>query len=31
MKEMLLFYRDDCGYCHKAHRALAGLFEENPA
>ena len=31
MKEMLLFDRDDCGYCHKAHRALAELFEENPA
>lgn len=26
-----MFHRDDCGYCHKAHRALAELMEEKPA
>ena len=31
MKDVLLFYRDDCGYCDRAHRALAELMEANPA
>jgi glutaredoxin len=31
MKPILMFYLDDCGYCHKAHRAMDELFEENPA
>ena len=31
MKDLLLFYRDDCGYCHKAHRAMDELMEETPA
>ncbi len=31
MKELTLFYLDDCGYCHKARRALDELFAENPA
>lgn len=30
MKDVLLFYRDDCGYCVKAHRALSELMEELP-
>ena len=30
MKDVLLFYLDDCGYCVKAHRALAELREELP-
>ena len=30
MKDILLFYRDDCGYCHKAHQALDELMEELP-
>ncbi len=31
MKEVLMFYLEDCGYCHKARRALEELFAENPA
>ena len=31
MKPVLMFYLDDCGYCHKAHRAMEELFAENPA
>ena len=31
MKPILMFYLDDCGYCQKAHRAMAELFEEKPA
>ena len=31
MKELTMFYLDDCGYCHKAHRAMDELFQENPA
>ena len=30
MKDVLLFYRDDCGYCHKAHQALEELMKELP-
>ena len=30
-KEILLFSRDDCGYCAKAHKAIAELKAENPA
>ena len=30
MKDILLFYRDDCGYCHKAHQALDELMGELP-
>ena len=30
MKDILLFYRDDCGYCDRAHRALAELMDELP-
>lgn len=31
MKPILMFYLDDCGYCHKAHRALEELRAEKPA
>ena len=31
MKELLMFYLDDCGYCHKAHRAMDELMDANPA
>ena len=31
MKDILMFYLDDCGYCDKAHRAMDELFAENPA
>ena len=31
MKEITMFYLDDCGYCHKAHKALDELMEEKPA
>ena len=31
MKDIILFYLNDCGYCQKAHQALAELTEENPA
>ena len=31
MKDILMFYLDDCGYCHKAHQAMDELFVENPA
>ena len=31
MKELLMFYLDDCGYCQKARKALDELFAENPA
>ena len=30
-KEILLFSRDDCGYCAKAHKAIAELKAEDPA
>ena len=30
-KKILLFSRDDCGYCAKAHKAIAELKAENPA
>ena len=30
MQEITMFYLDDCGYCHKAHRALEELYEKNP-
>lgn len=30
MKPITMFYRDDCGYCLKAHRALDELMEEIP-
>ena len=30
MKDILMFYLDDCGYCHKAHQALDELMEELP-
>ena len=31
MKDIIMFYLDDCGYCRKARRALDELMEENPA
>ena len=31
MKELTMFYLDDCGYCLKARRALDELLAENPA
>ena len=31
MKELTMFYLEDCGYCSKARKALAELYEENPA
>ncbi|MBQ6533259.1 MAG: thioredoxin family protein [Solobacterium sp.] len=31
MKEITMFYLDDCGYCHKAHKALDELMAEKPA
>ena len=31
MKKITMFYLTDCGYCHKAHRALDELMEQNPA
>ena len=31
MKELTEFYRNDCGYCDRAARALDELFLENPA
>lgn len=30
-KEILLFSREDCGYCAKARKAIAELKAENPA
>ena len=30
MKEVLMFYLEDCGYCQKARRALDELFEADP-
>ena len=30
MKEILMFYRDDCGYCDMAFRALEELMGANP-
>ena len=30
MKDILMFYLDDCGYCHKAHQAMDELMAENP-
>ena len=31
MKKILMFHRDDCGYCAKACRAIDELYEEKPA
>ncbi len=31
MKELTMFYLDDCGYCRKARQALEELFAEVPA
>ena len=31
MKELTMFYLEDCGYCAKARQALDELFRENPA
>ena len=31
MKDLTMFYLDDCGYCHKAHQAMDELFAANPA
>ena len=31
MKELTMFYLDDCGYCAKARQALDELLQENPA
>lgn len=31
MKELTMFYLDDCGYCLKARQALDELFQETPA
>ena len=30
MKELTMFYLEDCGYCAKARQALDELFRENP-
>ena len=30
MKELTMFYLDDCGYCAKARKALEELYAENP-
>ena len=29
MKQLTMFYLDDCGYCTKARRALEELYAEN--
>ena len=31
MKDILMFYLDDCGYCRKAHQAMDELMEADPA
>lgn len=31
MKDVLMFYLDDCGYCRNARLALDELFAETPA
>ena len=31
MKELTMFYLDDCGYCQKARRALEELYAAEPA
>ena len=31
LKELTMFYLEDCGYCAKANRALEELYAENPA
>lgn len=31
MKKILMFHRDDCGYCTRAFRAMDELYAENPA
>lgn len=31
MKDILMFHRDDCGYCARAFRAIDELYAENPA
>ena len=31
MKELIMFYLDDCGYCHRAQRALEELAAEDSA
>ncbi len=30
MKELTMFYLEDCGYCAKARTALTELYKENP-
>lgn len=30
MKDITMFYLDDCGYCHKAHQAMDALYKEDP-
>lgn len=30
MKDITMFYLDDCGYCHKAHRAMEELYASEP-
>ena len=30
LKQLTMFYLDDCGYCAKARRALEELYTENP-
>ena len=30
MKNLTMFYLNDCGYCEKAFRALEELYAENP-
>ncbi len=30
MKDILMFYLEDCGYCAKAHKALDELMQEHP-
>ena len=31
MKNLTMFYLEDCGYCAKAFKALDELYAENPA
>ena len=31
MRELTMFYLDDCGYCAKARQAFEELYELNPA
>ena len=30
MKQLMMFYLDDCGYCRKAFRALDELYSQYP-